>query len=111
MKQNKTIAIDFDGVIHGYRKGYHDGSIYDTPIKGSIKAIQKLQNRDYNVVILTARKEKKDIADYIAKWADKRNITLKEIPKITNTKIPAFVYIDDRAMRFRGNWTDILNYF
>ena len=29
--------------------------------------------------------------------------------EVTNVKIPAFMYIDDRAIRFT-NWSDIVNY-
>ena len=35
-----TIAIDFDGVIHDDYLGFHDGTIYGPPIKGSLEAIK-----------------------------------------------------------------------
>ena len=39
---NSTIAIDFDGVIHKNSKGYHDGTIYDDPVPGTLKALRDL---------------------------------------------------------------------
>jgi len=36
-----TIAVDFDGVIHQYSKGWEDGSIYDKPVKGVRQALMK----------------------------------------------------------------------
>ncbi len=99
----KTIAIDFDGVIHKYSKAYHDGSIYDTPIEGAGDAIRLFKKKGYKVVCFTARDDVQGIMD----WMKLYNI---EVDEITNKKPRAVVYIDDRAIRFT-NWRDMLNYF
>lgn len=100
---DKTIAIDFDGVIHKYSKAYHDGSIYDGPIEGARDALRLLKKKGYKVVIFTARPN----ADEIVGWLKTHRI---EVDEITNKKPKAVAYIDDRAIRFT-NWRDILNYF
>jgi histidinol phosphatase-like enzyme len=56
-EEAKTIAIDFDGVIHSFELGYHDGTIYGSPIEGSIDAIKKLSKK-YHIVIYTAKAKK-----------------------------------------------------
>ena len=35
-----NVAIDFDGVIHDFDKGWHDGTCYGEPLPGSIEAIK-----------------------------------------------------------------------
>jgi len=30
-ENNYQVAIDFDGVVHGNSKGFHDGTVYDPP--------------------------------------------------------------------------------
>jgi len=99
----KILAIDFDGVIHKYSKHYHDGTIYDEPMKGAIDALKKLSEQ-YKVVILTAREDRKAIRSWLKKYDFDKEI------EITNKKIPAQAYIDDRGIRFT-NWKDILNLF
>lgn len=126
----KTIAIDFDGVIHKYSKGWHDGTIYDEPMKSAFESIKKLMDNGYSVFILSTRNPKQ-----IKKWLDKylwfwdsfapRMFDNADIDKnfiygfksevikrrtlfwekdhvlgITNRKLPAMIYLDDRAMRF-----------
>ena len=98
----KTIAIDFDGVIHQYSRGWCDGSCYDRPMEGSIEALKKLKRR-YKIIIFTAR----DDLEAVECWFEDH---MGWAPEITNKKPKAFVYIDDRAIRFT-NWKDILNYF
>lgn len=112
----KTIAIDFDGVIHAYGKGWQNGEIYDDPIEGSFKTIKKLMKDGYAVYIHSTRKpeqiqewlkQKKSgfntlvIPDYFEFFND------NTVLGITNRKLPAIAYIDDRAVKFNGDWKEI----
>ena len=99
----KTIAIDFDGVVHRYSKGYKDGSIYDKPVKGVRKAIARLKRKGFRVVVFTARTNRADVGV----WLIKHGI---DIDEITNIKPRAVAYIDDRAIRFTS-WRDVGKYF
>ena len=119
-KNNKrTIAVDFDGVIHAYSKGWHDGTAYDVPMESAAECLEKLL-RDYQVFIFSAR-EPEDIQNWMAthlpqfvtqvipvdseiKFWDTDNVI-----GITRLKLPAIVYIDDRAQRF-VSWESIMFY-
>ena len=57
LEEKNTISIDFDGVIHKCSKGFYDGTIYDEPIAGSLKAIKKLSEK-YKIVIFTCKAKK-----------------------------------------------------
>ena len=46
--EDKTIAVDFDGFIHKYSKGWHDGSIYDEPVEGAAEALLSRFNPCFN---------------------------------------------------------------
>lgn len=138
-----TIAIDFDGVIHKYSKGWQDGSIYDEPMEGAFEAIDKLMNDGYTVFILSTRSPwqiqkwlDKHLWMYDAMitkaesinvpegyWNDKRYFygfrseviwqpwikfwNKKRVLGITNKKLPAVAYIDDRAVLFT-TWKKLL---
>ena len=49
----KNIAIDFDGVVHTFDKGFHDGTCYGEPVEDS-KNIKVLSEK-YNIIIFTAK--------------------------------------------------------
>jgi methionine salvage enolase-phosphatase E1 len=53
-----TIAVDFDGVIHGYSEGYKDGSIYDDPVEGVAEAMRKMKEEGHKIYIFTTRTNK-----------------------------------------------------
>jgi hypothetical protein len=134
----KTIAIDFDGVIHKYSKGWMNGSIYDEPIEGAFETIQQMMFNGYSVFIFTSR----DV-NQVKGWIDNLTYTLEvrgddpsdmyrvpiykygfstqiipawkwwikfwnkeQVLGITNRKLPAMIYIDDRALKFE-NWDDV----
>jgi len=111
----KNVAIDFDGVIHSYDKGWQNGELYGELIKDSKYALETFNKEGFKVYILTARVwnrddkelEKKKIED----WLATHNIFKGEhYEDITDEKIPAVAYIDDRGIRFTS-WKDVIKYF
>lgn len=109
-----TIALDFDGVIHKYSKGWQDGSCYDVPMEGAIEMLTDLLEH-YNVCILSTR-DCQQIEDWLKKYAPLLACQIlpfhqirwerKGVVGITNRKILAEMYIDDRAVTFT-NWKDV----
>jgi hypothetical protein len=97
----KTVCLDFDGVIHSYRSGWKgEASIPDPPIHGVREAIEHLRQR-YRVVIHSARSKSEEGRAAMERWLAKHNI---EVDEVCAHKPPAFVYVDDRAIPFAGDW-------
>lgn len=134
-KDMRTIAIDFDGVIHKYSKGWQDGSIYDEPFEDAFESIRELMEDGYSVFVFTARNVKQTkewlrsktytkelVGDAIPSIVEldnyKYDFSVKKIPfwikfwqkrfvlGVTNRKLPAQIYIDDRAYKFKGDWKE-----
>tara|TARA_R100000008_G_C3535601_1_gene141805 strand:- start:262 stop:651 length:390 start_codon:yes stop_codon:yes gene_type:complete len=110
----KNIAIDFDGVIHNFDKGYHDGTCYGEPIEGSLEALKEI-SRKYNIIIFTAKAkpsrplvEGKTGTELVQEWLEKHNV-MKYVKEITAEKPRSQIYIDDKGYHFE-NWNDTLNY-
>lgn len=98
----KTLAIDFDGVIHAYSKGWEDGSIYDVPVEGTRDALRELASR-YRLVVFTARENLAEVQPWLVAHE------LDEfIAEVTNHKPKAWAYLDDRGVRFSGSWHQAL---
>tara|TARA_R100000005_G_scaffold90579_1_gene62116 strand:+ start:168 stop:557 length:390 start_codon:yes stop_codon:yes gene_type:complete len=110
----KNIAIDFDGVVHTFDKGFHDGTCYGEPIEGSLEAIKQLSKK-YNVVIFTAKAKPsrplvngKTGSELVYEWLVKHDV-MKYVKQITSEKPRSFIYIDDKGYRFE-NWSDTMKY-
>lgn len=107
----RTIAVDFDGVLHDYRRGWHDGSVYGEPVPGSVEAITKLVAAGYSYYVFTTRavatREEFDATaqiQEIRQWLDRHRFPAPL--RISGEKWPALAYIDDRAVRFT-TWEDV----
>ena len=111
-----TVAVDFDGVIHTYDQGWRDGSIYGEFMPGAIEGLTRLMQR-YAVFIHTSRRPRQ-----VARWIEQRSgygiECTTRVPRkgfwnqrgyllVTNRKLPAVAYIDDRGIRF-VSWTQAL---
>jgi hypothetical protein len=97
----RTVCLDFDGVVHSYQSGWQGESIVaDPPIHGVDRAINHLR-KDFRVVIHSARCKSEAGRHAIEQWLAKHRI---EVDEVCENKPPAFVYVDDRAIRFSGDW-------
>lgn len=110
----RQIAVDFDGVLHACTKGYHDGTIYDIPILGSLEAIEHLSQK-YEIIVYSAKARQdrplvngKTGVQLIWEWLEKHGFK-KYVKEVTAEKPRAICYIDDRAVNFTS-WTQTLKF-
>ena len=110
----KNIAVDFDGVIHNFDKGFHDGTCYGDPLPGALNAIKTLATK-YNVIIFTAKAKPsrplvngKTGTELVQEWLEEYDV-MQYVTEITAEKPRSQIYIDDKGYHFQ-NWPDTLKY-
>lgn len=114
--KKETVAVDFDGVIHAYSRGWVEGSIYDPPVPGAFAALRHLMCSGYPVFIFSSR-EPEQICEWIGRFApDRHPVVVPDDVKfwdsphrlgVTQRKLPAAVYLDDRGLHFT-DWQSAL---
>ena len=112
-------CFDFDGVIHPYSKGYQDGSIYDELNHDVLKLMVELM-KEGNIVVICSARSKYQIKKHfdhlfheklwfsvpfkyklVPSWSNAW--TEKDVVGISNRKLIADYYIDDKAVLFKGD--------
>lgn len=97
-----TVCLDFDGVIHAYRDGWHGGEIYDELTEGCVEGLRELHRRS-RLVICTARHNLADVRAYL------RTHNIDHLfEAVDNRKPVASLYPDDRGFRFTGDWDAVI---
>lgn len=109
-----TVAVDFDGVLHSYVSGWQGADVIpDPPVDGAIDWLHDLLEH-FDVVVLTTRAREEGGVMAVTLWlasnglgvvGAERNLVGSVV--VTAEKVPALVYIDDRAFRFRGRFPDV----
>lgn len=105
-----AIAFDFDGVIHEMNDGWRNGEIYGRINNDVIQAIYELKKMNIPVFICSSR-----APNQIVEFWNKQGFKLEakvirdtfffndtDYIGVTNRKLPAQLYIDDRAFKYTG---------
>lgn len=101
-----TIAVDFDGTIAHYQ-GWAGRGVFLPPLPGAARALRVLKARGWNIVVFTCRTEEDKLRAYLEAHAipfDAINVGLDPGMECSG-KVYADIYLDDRAVTFRG-WDD-----
>ena len=109
----KRAMVDFDGVISRYENGWNDGELSDDLMPGAKKAIDEMQAMGYEICVFTTRASDvhnvkpsaKELVSALKVWLKEHDIYYD---RITAEKLGATFYIDDKGIRFTGNWEVVM---
>lgn len=96
MRKRNKILIDLDGVLNTYNGTYNENNIPE--IKEGAKEFLTDLSNDYEIILFTSRNK-----ILSSKWLIENGID-KYISDITDRKELSLLYIDDRCIRFEGNY-------
>ena len=109
-----NLGIDFDGVIHNYDRGFHDGTCYGEPLSGSLQALRQLSEK-FRIIIFTAKAKAdrplingKTGTELVWEWLHKYGVA-DCVFAVTAEKPRACLYIDDKGYRFE-TWSATLDF-
>ncbi len=105
-----AVCIDFDGVIV---KESPSIDTFGELIPGAKEALESLRESGYKIIIHTSRSDSFEALMKIMDFLDDNGIPYDEINVNSDCcwsapKPPADLYIDDRALRFNGDWPETL---
>ena len=104
MTENRSrprICVDFDGVLNTY-VGWKGREELYKPREGVYEFLEELDSK-FNVVIFTTRNSK-----LVWDWLKKYHLDFF-VDEVTDIKVGAVVYIDDRALKFNGDYAETLS--
>lgn len=103
------LLLDFDGCIHSYSSGWQGAAVIpDPPVPGIFEWIEAALIY-FEIHVYSARSTEPvgrlAMFEYVRKHAGP-NSTLAFRVTFTDKKTRPFITIDDRCVRFDGNWSD-----
>lgn len=103
--------MTFDGVVHDYKKGWQGGKIYGDVTDGFFHWLTMTMPL-FRIIIYSSRSKDaggiEAMQDWLKAQALKHNTTLPDGIEYANQKPPAFLTIDDRALTFKGDWSEFM---
>ncbi|MEK6896037.1 MAG: hypothetical protein AABX12_01080 [Nanoarchaeota archaeon] len=94
------LCLDFDGVLAEY-DGYKGEEHLGKPLTGAKQFLEQLNSVNLKWVVFTTRPRER-----IVKWFQEHQLPMPE--GITHIKMPAPAYIDDRAIKFDGDFDKLI---
>ncbi len=105
-RHRRTLAIDFDGVLHSYASGWQGASVIaDPPVEGAIDFLTAAVER-FDLAIYSVRSAYPGAVDAMRAWLRRHGLPERVLERLRFpvAKPPAELYIDDRAFRFDGTF-------
>jgi hypothetical protein len=109
-----TLCIDFDGVIHDYRDGWQNGAITGDVTPDFFNWATEAA-KQFELVVYSSRSKDPALAKAMKEWIEVKQrdwedhhpgtATWDLTFTFTSEKPAAFLTIDDRAIRFDGDWS------
>lgn len=105
--RHRTIALDFDGVVHAYTSKFTPVPA-DPPREGALEFVRQLVDEGYRIVYHTARAGNAAYTDHVQDWLKRYDFPPGEV---TAFKPAAIAYVDDRAVYAgpRVEFVDVLH--
>ncbi|MFJ9521796.1 hypothetical protein ACIRPK_26530 [Kitasatospora sp. NPDC101801] len=114
----RTICVDFDGVIHP-EGPWNGGRLRRGPLPGAVQRLRTLLDGGWCLAVVTARHSDfhEDVATWLGEHLQRKVIVLRGaetaywnqpgVVLVTNVKVGALVYVDDKAEEFTS-WATAL---
>ena len=103
-RHRRTLAVDFDGVLHSYASGWQGPTtIPDPPVAGAIEWLTAAAER-FDLAICSVRSAHPGAIDAMRAWLRAHGLPERVLERLRFpiAKPAAELYIDDRAYRFDG---------
>jgi hypothetical protein len=110
---SKIIAVDFDGVVNPYGRGWQGGALYeDHTTPGWWAWLGRVTAAGFRVVIHSSRFDSRKAEEEAIRWLEdcfRRECGPHEVGLLAGlefsaVKPPAWITVDDRCVRFDGDW-------
>lgn len=98
---SERICVDLNGVLDTY-DGWRGEPTWHPPREGAREFLAALCARGREVVVLTTR----DPGEARA-WLEEHDLD-RYVADVTDRKLPALAYVDDRGVPFRGSFEETL---
>lgn len=97
----KTILLDLDGVINEYTKGFHKD--YIPPVKKGAENFLINLSHKFKIKLFTTREK-----SMVKTWLSDNGLD-KYFSGITNIKEACWLIVDDRCIKFNGDYDELLS--
>ena len=98
---NSVVCVDLDGVLNEFDQ-WRGARYFHPPRPGARAFLQRLHELGYEVVVFTVRWK-----PHVVQWLAEHGLA-EFVAEVTDKKPAAHVYIDDRALCFRGDFQEVL---
>lgn len=94
-----VVCVDLDGVLNLFDT-WRAPEYFHPPRPGAREFLMRLNEAGYHVCVFTVR-----WFEWVQTWLDENGLA-PYVHSVSNKKVPAQVYLDDRAVCFRGDFDE-----